>query len=61
MASAPAKEVTITQEEYNELQVLKENQAGRKKATQARSKARSALIKKYQSEYDKLVKDFGGV
>ena len=55
-----AKTVSISQEEYDELQKLKETQGARKKTTQARSKARTELIKKYKSEYDSLIVKFGG-
>ncbi len=54
------KTVSISQDEYDELQKLKETQGARRKTTQARSKARAELIKKHKTEYDQLVTSFGG-
>lgn len=60
MTTGAAKVVEISQEEYDELNKLKESQASRRATSQARSKARAELIKKHKGEYDGLVKSFGG-
>lgn len=52
--------VEISQSELEELRKLQTNQSERREKGKSRGKARSDLIKKYQSEYDALVKKHGG-
>ena len=60
MVAQATKSVSLSQEEYDELIKLKETQASRKSTSQARSKARAELIKKHKTEYDALIKQYGG-